>query len=117
MLALYDSQDYQLRKSKNLNRTRVNDSLYVALLNESAGRKKASMTSSPQRERKHLITEMQRLGVAALGMYNRRKVYILSSELDDDSYIFRHGEKCLMYRVAQHLIKAELFIGKFFLYS
>ena len=45
---------------------------------------------------------MKRLGVAALGMYNRRKVHILAQELNDDLKFFNAGRPERLHLAACH---------------
>ena len=56
---------------------------------------------------------MQRLGVAALGMYNRYKVHILARELDADLAFFKL-ERAVAPRPGRHLSQADLLLGSFF---
>jgi hypothetical protein len=89
MLALYDSQGNQLRESRGLDRTKLYDSLLRRFVIRERSKEKGFNDAKPKELEKALSTEMQRLGVAALGMYNRRKVHILSPELDDDLSFFK----------------------------
>ena len=56
---------------------------------------------------------MQRLGVAALGMYNRRKVHILSPELNEDLKFF-NSERPVTETSGKALSQADLLLGSFF---
>jgi hypothetical protein len=113
MLALYDSQDNQLRKSKNLDRTKLYDSLLRRFVERERGKKKGFDDAKAVERKKALDTEMQRLGVAALGMYNRRKVHILASELDDDLKFFGL-ERSVSVTDGRALNEADLLLGSFF---
>ena len=57
---------------------------------------------------------MQRLGAAALGMYNRRKVHILSSELNDDLKFFSLERSLQVSPGGRTLSQADLLLGSFF---
>src|SRR5207248_5285894 len=70
MLALYDSQDNQLRKSKALDRTKLYDSLLRRFVIRERGKEKGFDDGKAPEKKRELDAEMQRLGVAALGMYN-----------------------------------------------
>ena len=84
MLALYDSEGNKLRDTKIRDRT----VLYESLLRRFVLRERAkskSFTELLERDKvKEVDADMRRLGVASIGMYNRRNLYILSSELNAD---------------------------------
>lgn len=114
MLALYDSQGNQLRKSKNLDRTRLYDSLLRRFVERERGKEKGFVDAKTGEKKKALDTEMQRLGIAALGMYNRRKVHILASELDDDLKFFALEKNLNVPDGYRPLSQADLLLGSFF---
>jgi len=113
MLALYDSQDNQLAKSKGLVRTKLYDSLLRRFVIRERGKEKGFNDTKAKEREKALSIEMQRLGVAALGMYNRRKVHILSAELDDDLAFFKL-EREVAAKSGKALSQADLLLGSFF---
>jgi hypothetical protein len=113
MLALYDSQGNQLRDSKGLDRTKLYDSLLRRFVIRERGKEKGFNDAKEKERDKALSTEMHRLGVAALGMYNRRKVHILSPELDDDLSFFKL-EREVGARPGKALSQADLLLGSFF---
>ena len=113
MLALYDSQDNQLATSKGLDRTKLYDSLLRRFVIRERGKEKGFNDTKVKERDKALSIEMQRLGVAALGMYNRRKVHILSAELDDDLAFFKL-EREVAEKSGKSLSQADLLLGSFF---
>jgi hypothetical protein len=113
MLALYDSQDNQLATSKGLDRTKLYDSLLRRFVIRERGKEKGFNDTKAKERDKALSIEMQRLGVAALGMYNRRKVHILSAELDDDLAFFKL-EREVAEKSGKALSQADLLLGSFF---
>ena len=113
MLALYDSQDNQLRKSRTLDRTKLYDSLLRRFVTRERGKGKVLDDATASERRKILDAEMQRLGVAALGMYNRRKIHILTPELNEDLKFF-NSERPVTESSAKALSQAELLLGSFF---
>jgi len=113
MLALYDSQQNQLRASKGLDRTKLYDSLLRRFVIRERGKEKGFSDAKQKEQEKALTTEMQRLGVAALGMYNRRKVHILAPELDDDIAFFKL-EREVIAKPGKALSQADLLLGSFF---
>ena len=113
MLALYDSEGNQLRQSKGLDRTKLYDSLLRRFVTRERGKEKGFSDGKSKERDKALGIEMQRLGVAALGMYNRRKVHILAPELDDDLGFFKL-EREVAVKSGKTLSQADLLLGSFF---
>lgn len=113
MLALYDSEGNQLRQSKGIDRTKLYDSLLRRFVTRERAKEKGFDDINRRERNKALDVEMQRLGVAALGMYNRRKVHILSTELDDDLGFFKLGRP-VSARPGKALSQADLLLGSFF---
>jgi len=113
MLALYDSQGNQLRKSKGLDRTKLYDSLLRRFVTRERGKEKGFDDTEPLEKKRVLDVEMQRLGVAALGMYNRRKVHVLAPELNDDLKFF-NLERLVQVTDGRPLSEADLLLGSFF---
>ncbi len=113
MLALYDSQRNELRNSEGLDRTKLYDSLLRRFVSRERGKEKEFSDARKTEQEKALSLEMQRLGVAALGMYNRRKVHILSHELDDDLAFFKL-EREVVSSPGKSLSQADLLLGSFF---
>ncbi len=113
MLALYDSEDNQLRKSKALDRTILYDSLLRRFIEREKMKDQEFKGLEPPKKMKELDLEMQRLAVAALGMYNRRKLHILSSELNEDIKFFGL-ERPVLASDGRLMTQAELLLGRFF---
>ncbi len=113
MLALYDSQGNQLATSKGLDRTKLYDSLLRRFVTRERGKEKGFSDVKAKEREEALSLEMRRLGVAALGMYNRRKVHILSTELDVDLAFFQL-EREVVARSGKTLSQADLLLGSFF---
>lgn len=113
MLALYDSQGNQLRGSAGLDRTKLYDSLLRRFVIRERSKEKEFGDAKAQEQERVVSLEMQRLGVAALGMYNRRQVHILSRELDDDLAFF-DLERDVTANAGKPLSQADLLLGSFF---
>ena len=88
MLALYDSEANALQKGRNLERTVLYDRLLRRFVARERGKSKEFRDLVRRDQVKHLEAEMQRLGVAAIGMYNRRKLHITLPELSEDLAFF-----------------------------
>ncbi|OYT92151.1 MAG: hypothetical protein CFE43_09580 [Burkholderiales bacterium PBB3] len=113
MLALYDSEGNQLRLNKGIDRTKLYDRLLRRFVTRERSKEKGFENINKRERNRALDFEMQRLGVAALGMYNRRKVHILSTELDDDLGFFKLGRP-IDSKQGRALSQAELLLGSFF---
>ena len=113
MLALYDSQENELRKSKSLDRTILYDSLLRRFIERERRKDKEFENLLAAEKKKALDFEMHRLGVAALGMYNRRALHILSPELDTNLKFF-NAERPMREASGKPLSQADLLLGSFF---
>ncbi len=113
MLALYDSEGNQLKTNQGLDRTKLYDSLLRRFVIRERSKEKGFNDGHDKERQKALAIEMQRLGVAALGMYNRRKIHILSSELDEDIAFFQL-ERPVSEVLSKPLSQADLLLGSFF---
>ncbi|NYT09872.1 MAG: ATP-binding protein [Methanosarcinales archaeon] len=113
MLALYDSEGNQLRKSESLDRTILYDSLLRRFVERERTKDQKFEELEDFDQRKEIEKEMQRLAVAALGMYNRRKLHILSPELNDDINFFNLARKVSV-SDRRPMTQADLLLGSFF---
>jgi len=113
MLALYDSQNNKLKKSKTLDRTLLYDSLLRRFVTRERGKDRGFDDGEVADKKKTLDAEMQRLGVAAVGMYNRRTLHILTQELNDDLKFF-NLERKFNITTGRPLSQADLLLGSFF---
>jgi tetratricopeptide (TPR) repeat protein len=117
MLAIYDSDSNQLRHA-NLDRTLLYHSLLMRFI-ERERTKGASadefLALTPAERSAQIESDFQRLGVTALGMFNRRSLYIQRDELNKDIAYFRLGrERDFPY--GTKLTQAELLLGSFFFF-
>lgn len=84
MLALYDINGNILKKQKNLNRTQLYDNLIREFITREK-RKNSFFRGKQQSEQGKIIDEqVRKIGIAAIGMYNRKVLYIHSTELQKD---------------------------------
>ncbi|MDT0530377.1 ATP-binding protein [Micromonospora sp. DSM 115977] len=116
MLALYDSQSNQLRDAK-LDQTL----LYHSLLQRFIERERAKGDNgsnfnalSPAERRAQVDVDLQRLGVAAIGMFNRKSLHISRKDLDSDIAFFETGQAFPVKAGAVALTQADLLLGSFF---
>ena len=117
MLALYDSDGNQLHESEGVDQT----SLYNSLLSRFIERERRkgeggrAFAAQPQGERDEEIDrDMHRLGVAAIGMLNRRKLHILARELNKDLVFFKLERTVNPPVTGVAMTQADLLLGSFF---
>ena len=91
MLALYDSVDNSLKQNKRLDRTVLYDNLLRRFINREKSKAVDFGDLLDKEQQSQIDEEMKRLGVAAIGMYNRRKLHIQSVELTNDLHFFSLG--------------------------
>lgn len=85
MLALYDSEANELAKTNDIKRTELYDNLLRRFVRRERRRYVPEFENKPANEQEKIIDqEMGRLGVVAIGMYNREEVVILSRQLEED---------------------------------
>jgi NACHT conflict system protein len=113
MLALYDSDGNRLHKEGNLDQT----ILYHSLIHRFVKRERMKSVEFRALKTKELESEIdkdiERLGVAAIGMFNRRSLQIRSSQLNDDLAFFRL-EKEIPESSGRKLSQADAVLGSFF---
>lgn len=85
MLALYDSEGNSLAKLKNeIKRTQLYNNLIKRFVLRERRRYNGFLDLESNEQVNILNKEMSRLGVVAIGMYNRQTVHIHSNELEND---------------------------------
>ena len=90
MLALYDSEANELAKTSNIMRTELYDNLLRRFVRRERRRYVVGFEDkSPEEQEVIIDKEMNRLGVVAIGMYNRQEVVIRSRQLEEDLDTFK----------------------------
>lgn len=114
MLALYDSEANELAKTNNIKRTELYDNLLRRFVRRERRRYVSGFEDKTPEEQEGIIDkEMNRLGVVAIGMYNRQEVVIRSRQLEEDLDIFKaHREDGSP--KAHTLKESESVLGGFF---
>lgn len=114
MLALYDSEANELAKTSNINRTELYDNLLRRFVRRERRRYVTGFEDKTPEEQEEIIDkEMNRLGVVAIGMYNRQEVVIRSRQLEEDLDIFKARREDGSPR-AHTLKESESVLGGFF---
>jgi hypothetical protein len=116
MLAVYDSQGNALAGGEAISQTTLYHNLLARFLrrerNKGAGAD-AFQSLAPARQEELIEQDLSRLGVAALGMYNRQAVHIARDQLDADIAFF--GTSVGMeVSGGVALGEADLLLGSFF---
>lgn len=114
LLALYDTNGNALKKNAELTGAQLYDRLIREFIAREQ-RKDAAFTSFPEDDQNAIIEkEMNKVSVAALGMYNRRVLYIRAEELERDlSYLLPDSEDETKLQLGK-LQKSEKLLGSFF---
>lgn len=90
MLALYDSEANELAKISNIKRTELYDNLLRRFVRRERRRYVPGFEDKTPEEQEVIVDkEMNRLGVVAIGMYNRQEVVIRSRQLEEDLDTFK----------------------------
>lgn len=115
MLALYDSEGNSLSELDNdLKRTALYNNLLRRFVRRERSRYVLGFNEKTQKEQNEIIDfEMKRLGVVAIGMFNRKKLYINTKELDNDLNVFESGRSDVE-MVGRTLKDSESLLGGFF---
>lgn len=114
MLALYDSEGNQLRNTKMLDETLLYDRLLRQFIERECKKEGERFEGLSKRERDETIERnMERLGVAAVGMFNRRSLHIQATQLSKDIGFF-DLEKKVQDTSDRLLTQADFLLGSFF---
>ena len=116
MLALYDSSGNQLNKQSDIDQTVLYNSLLTRFIERERGKGDdgSEFAALDDAERAaQLDADMQRLGVAAIGMFNRQAVHIRREELNSDISYF-DLEREIPTASGTRLTQADLLLGSFF---
>jgi hypothetical protein len=113
MLALYDSDRNQLSQNQNLDQTVLYHNLLTRFITRER-QKDSEFRSLPKQDRDTLVNaDLNRLSVAAIGMFNRRALHITKDDLQGDIEYFKAGQEAKS-GSGVPLSQAELLLGSFF---
>lgn len=116
MLALYDSQKNELHRHAVLDQSLLYHSLLTRFVvrERSKGEGAAEFaTLAPDEQEAQVDQDLARLGVAAIGMFNRQNVHISREELDKDVEYFELTRD-VSEGSGRRLTQADLLLGSFF---
>jgi hypothetical protein len=114
MLALYDSKANQLRTNRNLDQSVLYDSLLRRFIERERMKSQDFLELVDDKKRETEIDrDMERLGVAAIGMFNRHALHIRATQLNGDLEFFQL-RRDMPSSSGRPLSQAELLLGSFF---
>ena len=109
MLAIYDSDNNGLKElGDDLKKTELYDNLLQRFVRREVSRRDDFRKKTIIEQHDEITKEMKRLGVAAMGMFNRQKLHIHSSELEADLKTYN------VHRSREQLKDADSLFGSFF---
>ena len=115
MLAIFDSASNGLSSRPDLDQTLLYDELLRRFIERELGKGEhgTAFSALPSAERRPFVDrELNRLGVAAIGMFNRQDVKILRDQLDRDLAYFAAERPVTSGLYGQS--QSELLLGSFF---
>lgn len=116
MLALYDSNDNKLDKQKDLTQTQLYDNLIRDFVAREKRKEENFKNLTCDMQEKEIDVEVTRIGIAAIGMYNRNIYHILSEQLNSDIKYYKDicGLIDFIDASEEGLTEAEKLLGSFF---
>jgi hypothetical protein len=113
MLALYDSENNAIRRMGGIAQTVLYDSLLRRFVDRERMKDDDFKALKSSERKQEIDKDMERLGVAAIGMFNRRTLHIRVSELNQDITFFK-TEREVKETGGRILSQADLLLGSFF---
>jgi adenylate kinase family enzyme len=114
MLALYDSAANELSSRPDIDQTRLYDELLTRFIRRELNKDPEGFRKLPAADQQARLTrELERLGVAAIGMFNRQALVIRRDELDKDLRYF-NAQQSRPEAGMRPLTQADLLLGSFF---
>lgn len=116
MLALYDSNDNKLDKQKDLTQTQLYDNLIRDFVAREKRKEENFKNLTCDMQEKEIDVEVTRIGIAAIGMYNRNIYHIVSEQLNSDIKYYNNicGLIDSVDASEEGLTEAEKLLGSFF---
>lgn len=114
MLALYDSNDNALKRNKDLNETQLYDNLIREFISREKRKNDGFRSMQQELQYKIINEEMIKICIAALGMYNRKILYIRSNELEKDLQFVLQETSAYNEVKSNELSESDKLLGSFF---
>lgn len=113
MLAIFDSDENSLEQSKNLDRTELYYKLIFRFVERERYKDPAFRLMDPEKRVEELEVDIERLGLVAMGMFNRKRLHIHKQELEQDLDLYKLNRYAKALEV-RGLSRAEELAGSFF---
>lgn len=114
MLALYDSNDNALKRNKDLSETQLYDNLIREFISREKRKDDGFRRLQPKEQDRIINEEMIKISIAALGMYNRKILYIRSNELEKDLHFILQENNTYNDLKNSELSESDKLLGSFF---
>ncbi len=114
MLALYDSNDNALKRNRDLNETQLYDNLIREFISREKRKNDEFRSLQPKEQYRIINEEMIKVSIAALGMYNRKILYIRSNELEKDLQFILQENNVYNEIKNSELSESDKLLGSFF---
>lgn len=117
MLAVYDSKENSLHHGDRLDQTRLYHSLLCRFMERERLKDDEGTlfrALSPREQTEQIEKDLERLGVAAVGMFNRQSLHITKEQLNRDVEYFDVERTIRSEDGGTRLSQAELLLGSFF---
>ncbi len=115
MLALYDFDGNKLKKQRILSATELYDNLIKEFVVRELKKEKNFRDLEEKKRKFQVEEEVRKIGIAAIGMFNRKKLYIGALELGRDlSFYYPDSKKGDAELMDARLTQGETLLGSFF---
>ncbi|MDX8147717.1 hypothetical protein SK854_36795 [Lentzea sp. BCCO 10_0061] len=117
MLAVYDSKENSLHHGERLDQTRLYHSLLCRFMERERLKDEEGTlfrALGPREQSEQIERDLERLGVAAVGMFNRQSLHITKEQLNRDIAYFDVERTVQTSAGGAQLSQAELLLGSFF---
>lgn len=115
LLALYDTNENALKRHAELTGAQLYDRLIKEFIAREQRKDTTFLSYSDEDQHSIIDKEMLKVSIAALGMYNRKALYIRSEDLEKDlNYLFHDEEDDAGKVQVGRLKKSEKLLGSFF---
>jgi signal transduction histidine kinase len=112
MLAIYDSYGNQLKEQKDLGRASLYSNLVSLFIHRECNKDQVFRDLPDDEQEAMVLQQRKRLGICALGMFNREKLSITHQELQED--LVQFGLPSLQSMPNRKLGEADSLFGSFF---
>lgn len=113
MLALFDSNGNQIEKHQGLDLTELYYNLITEFIKRERNKDSDFKNTTLTEQEKSIHSEVNKVGIAAIGMFNRKTLYIHAEQLNGDIAFFENSSENKN-NTLKSLTNADLLLGSFF---